>query len=133
MTRPTLAALALAALALPAGAQDAAEGEALYAVYCASCHGADATGGGPTAEILSIRPADLTGLAAGNDGVFPLARVARQIDGRDPLLAHGGAMPVYGPFFEGDEVAMRTAAGQPILMGRAMADLIAWLEGIQRD
>ena len=133
MTRPTLAALALAAFALSAEAQDAAEGEALYAVYCASCHGPDATGGGPTAEILSIRPTDLTGLAAANDGVFPLARVARQIDGRDPLLAHGGAMPVYGPFFEGDEVGMRTSAGQPILMGRAMADLIAWLQSIQTE
>jgi len=141
MLRPVRTALLLAAATaavtaaatLPATAQDAAEGEALYAIYCASCHGADATGNGPTAELMVINPSDLTALSAGNGGVFPLAAVARQIDGRDPLLAHGGPMPVYGPFFEGTEIAMKTPAGQPILMGQPMADLIAWLRTIQRE
>ena len=37
-----------------------AAGSALYASYCASCHGADGSGDGPTAALLPLRPANLT-------------------------------------------------------------------------
>src|SRR6056297_53454 len=94
-------------LASPLAAQDADEGARLYQQHCATCHGAEATGDGPMAAALILQPPDLTALAAGNDGVFPTARVARRIDGRDPLVSHGSPMPVYGPFFEGDDTAIR--------------------------
>jgi hypothetical protein len=42
---------------------------------------------------------DLTALNAA--GEFPVLRVARQIDGRDRLLAHGGEMPLFGPGSKG--------------------------------
>jgi mono/diheme cytochrome c family protein len=136
--RPLLTALALAlaapALVAPALAQspgDAEAGADAYAVFCATCHGAEGEGDGPTAEILTVAPPDLTRLAARNDGAFPVARVVSRIDGRDPLLAHGAPMPLFGPYFEGEGAALRTPAGQPILTSRPIADLVAWLRSIQ--
>jgi mono/diheme cytochrome c family protein len=131
-----LAALA-APLAAPAqeaeglAAGDPQEGRALYTLYCATCHGTEARGDGPTAELMTLPPADLTALAAGNAGVFPTGRVVRQIDGRDPVLAHGSPMPVFGPFFEGEDAALKTPAGQPILTSAPVADLVAWLRSVQ--
>jgi len=129
---PILLMLALGSAA-PAAAQDAGRGAELYRLYCAGCHGATARGNGPMADLMNVPPADLTSLAAGNEGVFPTFRVVSQIDGRDPLRAHGGEMPVFGDAFEGGrDVALRTDAGQPILTSPPIADLVAWLRGIQR-
>ena len=123
-------------MALGAGgavqAQDAGEGQALYLKHCATCHGLLAGGDGPMAPALVVQPKDLTQLRADNGGGFPLVRVVRRIDGRDPLVSHGSAMPVYGEFFEGDDTALKTEAGQPILVGRAIADLVIYLQGIQK-
>ncbi len=58
-----------------------------------------------------------------NGGEFPLIRVIKRIDGRDPLVSHGSPMPVYGDFFEGQDVSLKTAAGQPILTSRPVAYL----------
>ena len=114
-------------------AQDAVEGAVLYERHCATCHGLDATGGGPMAGVLLVPPADLTRMAsAEEDGAFPLLRVVRRIDGRDPLVAHGSPMPVYGDFFEGNDTAMKTASGQPLLTSRPVADLVAYLKEIQQ-
>jgi putative copper export protein/mono/diheme cytochrome c family protein len=41
-------------------AESIAAGKRLFAVHCASCHGADGEGGGPAAKSLSVRPGDLT-------------------------------------------------------------------------
>ena len=123
--------LALTLAGGPAAAQDAVAGADLYVRYCAACHGMEARGDGEMAAILTILPADLTQISASNGGVFPIARVAQQIDGRDPMLAHGGVMPLFGEFFEGQDTAIRSEAGQPILTSRPMADLIAFLEAIQ--
>ena len=86
---------------------------------------------GEMADILTVLPADLTRLSQANDGVFPVTDVVRQIDGRDPLLAHGGVMPLFGDFFQGDDVAIPSQAGQPIMTSRAIADLTAFLRVIQ--
>ena len=129
MRRVVIAALVLAGG--PAAAQDPVAGADLYVRYCAACHGMEARGDGEMAAILTILPADLTQISAGNGGVFPIAGVAAQIDGRDPLLAHGGVMPLFGEFFEGQDTAIRSETGQPILTSRPMADLIAFLEAIQ--
>lgn len=131
-----LPALTLALLtALPAAAQppdgDAARGEALYMNHCVACHGIEGRGEGPMTPILMIRPTDLTRLAATNGGVFPTFRVIARIDGRDPLVAHGSPMPVYGDFFEGRGVTLRPAEGPPIMTSQPVADLLAWIEGIQ--
>ena len=61
-------ALALAAwLALPAAAfaEDATSfgieaGHDEFMISCSSCHGTSAKGDGPVAEVLTVKPADLT-------------------------------------------------------------------------
>ena len=131
MTR-ILTAAVLATLALPATAQDATEGQRLFLTHCATCHGLDATGGGPMAPSLILQPPDLTGLTERNDGTFPVARIVTRIDGRDPLTSHGSPMPVYGDFFEGNDTAVKSEAGQPILTSRPIVDLLAWLAEVQR-
>lgn len=136
MMRTPLATLALAAplfaAPLPAFAQDAGVGAELYQHYCATCHGAEATGGGPMAPALVLQPPDLTTLTARHDGVFPTQRVIDRIDGQDPLVAHGSPMPVYGPFFEGvQDVPIKAPSGQPVLVSQPIADLVSFLEAIQ--
>ena len=93
--------LLVTALASPVQAQDTTAGQALYGRFCATCHGPDGRGNGPTAAVISASPADLTQLASGNGGVFPTERVAARIDGRDTVIAHGSPMPIYGAFFDG--------------------------------
>lgn len=127
----TLVAIAFACAPVVAFAQDAAVGEALYENHCAACHGLEARGNGPMAPILILQPPNLRTLAARYDGVFPTVRVVTRIDGRDPLVAHGSPMPVYGDFFEGDDTAMKAETGQPIMTSRAIVDLVAYLEGVQ--
>lgn len=113
-------------------AADAAAGKALYVRYCTSCHGQAADGDGPMRPVLVIRPADLRHLSAGNDGVFPLQRVIWRIDGRDPVLSHGSMMPVYGEVFgAGPPETLRAQDGRLIETTEPMADLIAYLRGLQ--
>lgn len=123
-------------LAAPLAAQhepgDAAAGGELFTLYCAQCHGADAAGNGPMAELIAVPTPDLTALAARNGGVFPLEPAARQIDGRARILAHGGDMPVFGTFFGGAETVMlATPSGQPMAVSRPLADLLTYLASVQ--
>ena len=83
------------------------------------------------AGALSIRPSDLTALALAEGGVFPVQRVVRRIDGTDPLVAHGSAMPVYGPFFEGAGRMLRLPDGGQIMTTQPIVDLLAYLETLQ--
>lgn len=126
--------LAAAAVVFAGGcfAEDAEEGAALYMDYCATCHGIDVDGNGPMAGVMMIKPDDLRQLSSGNEGVFPLERVIKRIDGRDPLVSHGSPMPVYGDFFEGFDVAMKTHTGQPIMTSKPVADLVAFLKAVQK-
>jgi mono/diheme cytochrome c family protein len=127
----TLICLAALGLAAPASAQDAGAGALLYADFCAVCHGLELRGDGPMAGALTVAPPDLTRLAGGGD--FPIVDVARQIDGRTLPQAHGGDMPLFGRFFEGQgaDVAMQGPGGQPVLLSRPLADLIAFLMEVQ--
>ena len=110
---------------------DNENGARLFAIYCSTCHGEEGRGDGGMGSVLKILPADLTQLSAQNAGVFPTTRVVRQIDGRDPLLAHGGVMPLYGMFFEGTDASMRSEAGQPIITSQQIVDLTSHLMAIQ--
>ena len=112
-------------------AQDAAEGAEIYTRHCASCHGIDAAGKGPMSSVLLIQPSDLTTLTDRHGGVYPVERIVMRIDGRDPLVSHGSPMPVYGDFFDGDEIILKTETGQPVLTSVPVADLLAYLEGLQ--
>ncbi len=127
-------ALFIAALLMapPALAQEAGAGRDLFLTYCAACHGEEARGDGRMAPLLTVLPPDLTQLSAGNEGAFPTERVAWQIDGRDPLLAHGGEMPLFGQFFMEDAtVALVLPSGQRLLTSQPIADVIAYLQSVQ--
>jgi mono/diheme cytochrome c family protein len=77
------------------------DGAALFAAYCASCHGKAADGHGPVAPILKVRVPDLTTITKRNGGVFPFTHVEKTIDGKESAgLAHGTReMPIWGPIF----------------------------------
>lgn len=107
-------------------------GKDLFRTYCWQCHGENATGGGPMAEMIAVSTPDLTQLSARNEGVFPSFSVAEQIDGRAPLLAHGGVMPIFGPALESvQSVAIPTENGQPMIVSLPLADLLTYLEAIR--
>lgn len=73
------------------------DGKAMFAEYCAVCHGSEGQGNGPAANALKKRPADLTQLSRKNNGNFPEVRVIRFIRGDDVIPAHGTRdMPVWG-------------------------------------
>ena len=78
--------------------QDADTGQANFMANCAPCHGADGRGTGPRSTNLSIKPADLTLLAKGNNGVFDPGAIFQIIDGRQPgSRTHLSMdMPVWG-------------------------------------
>jgi mono/diheme cytochrome c family protein len=77
------------------------EGEALFAAYCAVCHGIDGKGGGPAASALKKAVPDLTRISQRNAGNFPSVRVQTIISGEEIATpAHGSReMPIWGPIF----------------------------------
>lgn len=127
---PICAAFLVAAM--PAAAQDAVEGRNIFESWCATCHGLDAKGFGPMAAILTLPPTDLTELTLQNGGEFPTARVVARIDGRDPLVAHGSPMPVFGEYFEGKGVTLRGEDGVMIMTSQPVVDLVAYLQVLQK-
>lgn len=76
------------------------EGEAIFFLYCAPCHGRDARGGGPVAEDLKTSPPSLREIAKRRAGEFDKREVTAYIDGRNMPRAHGTSeMPVWGSLF----------------------------------
>jgi mono/diheme cytochrome c family protein len=69
---------------------------------CATCHGMDAKGNGPSAASLNVKPTDLTQLSKPHGGVFLFWRVYEKINGKDeaPIRVHGTReMPIWGDRF----------------------------------
>jgi mono/diheme cytochrome c family protein len=118
--------------ALPASSEELSQGEDIYLENCAACHGVALDGQGGMASVMTIKPKDLTVLAQENGGVFPLFQVIQRIDGRDPLVSHGSPMPVYGDFFEGEDVMIKTDAGQPIATSAPVVALVDYLKSKQK-
>ncbi len=123
--------LTLLLLSAPAAAQDLVEGERTFFVFCSSCHGEVARGDGPMAEILTVPVPDLTMLRINGDGTFPMERVLRQIDGRDPELVHSGVMPAFGMLLEDVPVSHQLPSGQTIVTEKGLLDVALWLESVQ--
>ena len=122
---------ALIGLALPAAAADKgieAAGKNQYLNYCAVCHGEDAKGGGPFANVLNKAPPDLTVLTKANDGTFPFDKIYSAIDGRKSVGgAHGSKdMPIWGSEWKDSTVLTETA-----LRGRIL-EMIIYLRSIQQ-
>jgi mono/diheme cytochrome c family protein len=127
----TLAPLLLGFLfiASSAAADDVARGRVLYLRNCASCHGVKGDGRGPVAPALKTPPADLRLLSHRYGDPLPEDQIARFIDGRADIAAHGPRdMPVWGEqvwkYPEG-----KGPSGQ---VTSRVADLVAYLESIQK-
>jgi mono/diheme cytochrome c family protein len=102
-------------------------GAQLFRAYCASCHGVDARGAGPLADVLRNVPPSLTEYAIRNNGVFPSERVRQIIDGRH-VPAHGDTeMPVWGRAF------MREPGGDDATVRARIDALVAYLQSIQEQ
>jgi mono/diheme cytochrome c family protein len=106
-------------------------GASYYTEYCAACHGAGGKGDGPAAAGLSARPADLTRLLASNGGRFPLVRVMAKVYGAAGGHGGGGAMPAFGPLFEGDTVLIETAPGVLTPTPAPLVAVAEYVRGLQ--
>lgn len=106
-------------------ADDVAQGRRIYLEYCASCHGLTGEGDGPVAASLTTPPANLRRLSERFGNPLPEDQVARFIDGRVEVKAHGPRdMPVWGARFYAEthnENAVRARIGK----------LVAYLQSIQ--
>jgi mono/diheme cytochrome c family protein len=96
----------------------------MYRAYCASCHGVDGWGNGPSAYTLKKTPTDLTKLR-GPDGKFPATKV-QAILSEVGTSAHGSAeMPLWGDMF-------RATQEDPSISKLRIYNLTRYLESIQR-
>ena len=130
-----------AAFIAPAGASDAdalKDAASDFRAYCASCHGLEGRGDGPTAEVLKTRPSDLTQISRRNGGAFPAKQVYAKIDGRDMPVAHGTTdMPVWGMWFThqaiGESLLLKDARPTEERVTERITALVSFLESIQED
>ena len=105
-------------------------GEQVYQNLCVICHGKDARGTGPLADDLAIRPADLTQLAAANEGVFPSSHVMAKVYGY-PGRYQLPVMPEFGPVLEGETVLWTDETGTQVETPLALVQLHDYLKRIQ--
>ena len=104
------------------------DGELLFRVHCASCHGLEARGDGPMRDVLRVTPTDLTLLRESNDGQFPWEHTREIIDGRGEVRGHGSSeMPVWGMTFQDPG----RAEDQEDEIGLRIESLLRYLESIQ--
>jgi mono/diheme cytochrome c family protein len=132
MFKQALPALAIALFPLtPALADETDIGARLYQESCSGCHGASGKSGGELSQLLNIETPALTGLAAANDGVFPMLDVIQIIDGRTGVRAHGGPMPVFGSLYSASSVTGGTDYGSVVEVRGRILSLAMYLQSIQ--
>jgi mono/diheme cytochrome c family protein len=105
-------------------------GPQMYTNYCASCHGANATGNGPAAPALRFPPTDLTTLSKNNGGVFPSAHIVTVLQFGVESPAHGSAnMPVWGDLM----LSLHSGNSNPdMLVRQRIGNLTAYLKKLQK-
>ncbi len=102
-------------------------GQEMYTNYCAVCHGANGTGGGPAASALKSTPTNLTDLSAKNGGKYPSMHVSSVLRGDAETPAHGSKeMPVWGPLFR------NLSQGHDSEVQQRIANINTYLESIQK-
>jgi mono/diheme cytochrome c family protein len=120
--------LAGTALAATPDTEAASYGRVTYGRYCRNCHGPQARGDGPVAELLTVRTPDLTQISARNNGSFPAERVTETIDGRRNVLAHGTSeMPIWGDALQRPE----QGGDQEAAVREKIRQLVEYLRSIQ--
>jgi hypothetical protein len=126
-------AIAILALAFPGWASDQqsiVRGRQLYVRYCAPCHGKDADGRGPVADDLKMSPSDLRYLSERYGMPLPMGTIARFIDGRQDVAAHGPRdMPVWGRRFYDAWTAHESGEED---LDTQIREIVRYLNAIQR-
>jgi mono/diheme cytochrome c family protein len=107
--------------------EGAEAGRGFYAVYCTSCHGAQATGDGPMAGDLPVPPSDLTQLS-NRYGAFPWSRVMAQVHG---YHGRNDVMPEYQTVLEGPKVMWRDETGARVETPLVLVQVAQYLAAIQ--
>ncbi len=105
--------------------QQAIEGQKHFNLYCSSCHGEDARG--LQIDSLDTQPPNLRKIMSNRrNKEFPIKEIARMIDGRQMVEAHGPrSMPVWGEVFASEE-----NLNQKQIQGK-LGEIIAYLKSIQ--
>lgn len=105
-------------------------GATMFRQNCVACHGSTGAGNGPLAADLPVAPANLRGLAAANDGVFPTEQVMTKVygyRGRD----FDALMPEFGPVLDGPTVIWVTPDGRQVATPAALVALTDYIETLQ--
>jgi mono/diheme cytochrome c family protein len=121
------AALLVAGCDMDGTAEGTRSGAALYADYCAACHGPGGTGG---IEVAGKATPDLTMLAKNNGGVFPMTYVMSTIDGYARDDTHG-PMPRFGDLIDSPVVTWVDEEGVATPTPQALVSLAEYLERLQ--
>jgi len=98
---------------------------------CATCHGVDAKGDGPSASMLNAKPADLTQLSKNHGGTFLFWQTYDKIEGSKEFVIRGHGtreMPIWGERFHFDKDASEQY--QMGVRGRLLS-LVYYLQSIQ--
>ena len=121
-------------LATQASAQDAnVVGEEAFRVSCAVCHGSTGDGSGEFADVLTVRPSDLTKLSANNNGEFPYLGVFQTVDGRTTNRAHGtSVMPIWGDYFKRQVETSAGPFGAELITRARIVALVDYVESLQK-
>jgi hypothetical protein len=117
-------------LTLPAivWGNDISEGREQYLEHCAACHGIKADGHGPLEHELKAPPADLRLLSRRYGNPLPEDQIARFMDGRADVKAHGPRdMPVWGE----EMWQYPEGSGNPNQVSDSVAHIIHYLQSIQ--
>lgn len=98
---------------------------------CATCHGVEGKGDGPSASTLNVKPADLTQMSKNHGGVFLFWRTYEKISGaaEAPIRGHGTReMPIWGERFR-----LERGASEQYHMGvrGRILSLVYYLQSIQ--
>jgi mono/diheme cytochrome c family protein len=108
---------------------DVVRGRILYTRYCAACHGIAADGLGPVAPVLRQAPSDLRRLGERHGTPLPAERLARFVDGREAVAAHGPReMPIWGERLGSPEPEQ---SGRPPSVDERIRAIVAYLGTIQ--
>jgi hypothetical protein len=107
---------------------DLNQGRESYVQHCAACHGTKGDGHGPLEHELKAPPTDLRRLSRRYGNPLPEDQIARFMDGRADVKAHGTRdMPVWG-----DEMwQYPEGSGNPNQVSDSVAHIIHYLQSIQ--
>ena len=111
-----------------AGNDHFGKGRQLYMQHCAACHGIKADGHGPLDHELSTPAADLRHLYERYGDPLPEDQIARFMDGRADIKAHGPRdMPVWGE----EMWKYPEGQGNPKQVSDSVGEIIRYLQSIQ--